>query len=170
MSKSTDDPAAIPYHLHPESLHEWIDIGRHLAERAHEGQTRRGGAPYLTHPAAVAASVPSFLKPIAWLHDACEDSPLTATNLTEAGLPKYVVDAVVALSRLPGEGYNMYLARVLRNPLASAVKCADIAHNLSENPNPTTRDQYLSALPKLVTVATSAWPEIASTLTIPAAD
>ncbi len=167
MTNARIDAPETPGDRQSESLLEWIDISRRIAQKAHEGQIRRGGAAYFTHPAAVAAAVPPFLQPIAWLHDACEDSPLTAADLTAAGLPQYVTEAVIDLSRLPGEDYESYLARVHRNPLAAAVKCADIAHNLSESPNPASRDKYLRALPRLLTVASPVWPEIASALKIP---
>ena len=148
-------------------MDELIKIAERLSAGAHEGQFRRGGAPYLTHPAAVAESVPERLRPIAWLHDACEDSHLTPDDLREAGLPEYVVAAVSALSKGPGEDYDTYMGRVLMNPDASAVKCADIAHNLTEDPRPTSRAKYLRAIPSLLAVAESVWPEVAGSLRLP---
>lgn len=145
----------------------WIALAARLASHAHEGQFRRGGAPYLTHPAAVAASLPPELQPIAWLHDACEDSPLTLDELRAVGLPEYVVTAVAAISKAEGEDYEAYLERVLANPHAAAVKCADIAHNLSENPKPASREKYLRALPRLLPVAATVWPEVAQVLHFP---
>jgi (p)ppGpp synthase/HD superfamily hydrolase len=149
------------------SVNAWLATARGLATQAHEGQQRRGGTPYLTHPASVAAAVPPFLQPIAWLHDACEDSPLTLEDLRVAGLPDYVVAAVAAISKMDGEDYEAYLARVLANPHAAAVKCADIAHNLSENPKPASREKYLRALPRLLPVAATVWPEVAKVLALP---
>ncbi len=148
----------------PDSLRRWNATAEGLAVRAHAGQFRRDGAPYLTHPAAVAAAVPPFLAPIAWLHDACEDSSLTLDDLRAAGLPDPLVAAVAAISKAPGEDYDDYLQRVLANPYAAAVKCADIAHNLSGHPKPASQEKYLRALPKLLPVAATVWPEVATAL------
>lgn len=65
------------------------------------------------------------------LHDVIEDTSVTADDLTACGCPTAVVDAVVALSHLPGEPQDVYLRRVAANPLALTVKRADIADNLS---------------------------------------
>lgn len=157
-----------PASPNPVLLPGWICTAEALAARAHAGQMRQGGALYLTHPAAVAATVPAFLRPIAWLHDACEDSPLTLDDLRSAGLPDFVVEAVGAISKGESEDYDVYLERVLANPHAAAVKCADIAHNLSENPRPASRDKYLRALPRLLPVAATVWPEVATVLSLPA--
>lgn len=153
-----------PASTNPALLAGWISTAAALAARAHAGQTRRGGTPYLEHPAAVAAQVPPPLQPVAWLHDACEDSDLTPQDLREAGLPEYVVTAVEAISKGPGEAYEVYLERVLANPQAAAVKCADIAHNLSSQPKPESRAKYLRALPRLLPVASLAWPEVRAVL------
>lgn len=153
-----------PASLNPALLAGWISTAEALAARAHAGQTRRGGTPYLEHPAAVAAQVPPALRPIAWLHDACEDSDLTPDDLRAAGLPDSVVAAVEAISKGPGEAYEVYLERVLANPQAAAVKCADIAHNLGSQPKPESRAKYLRALPRLLPVASVAWPEVRTVL------
>ena len=153
-----------PASLNPALLAGWISTAKSLAARAHAGQTRRGGTPYLEHPAAVAAQVPPALQPIAWLHDVCEDSELTPQDLRAAGLPEYVVLAVEAVTKQPDEAYEVYLERVLANPPAAAVKCADIAHNLGSQPKPESRARYLRALPRLLPVASVAWPEVRTEL------
>ena len=150
--------------MNPDSLAEWIEISRDIAARAHAGQTRRDGVPYLTHPAAVAASVPPILRPIAWLHDVCEDSDLTLDDLRSAGLPEDVVAAVGAITKREGEAYEVYLDRVVANPQAAAVKCADIAHNLGSQPKPASRAKYLRALPRLLPAAEIVWPEVRASL------
>lgn len=157
---SADRHMTTPALLNPALVAGWIATAKSLAARAHAGQTRRDGTPYLEHPAAVAAQVPPALQPIAWLHDVCEDSDLTPKDLRAAGLPEYVVLAVEAVTKQPGEGYEVYLERVLANPQAAAVKCADIAHNLGSQPKPESRAKYLRALPRLLPVASEAWPEV----------
>ncbi len=146
--------------MNPDSLAEWIETARDIASRAHAGQTRRDGLPYLTHPAAVASSVPPILQPIAWLHDVCEDSDVTPEDLRHDGLPEYVVVAVEAVTKREGEEYEVYLDRVVANPQAAAVKCADIAHNLGSQPKPSSRAKYLLALPRLLPAAEVVWPDV----------
>ena len=161
---STHRLMTTPASLNPDLLDGWISTAQALAARAHAGQTRRGGTPYLEHPAAVAAKVPPVLRPIAWLHDVCEDSDLTPEDLRAAGLPEYVVLAVEAITKQSDEAYESYLERVLANPEAAAVKCADIDHNLGSQPKPESRAKYLRALPRLLPVASVAWPEVRTAL------
>lgn len=153
--------------MNSDPLAEWIEIAKDIAARAHAGQTRRDGVPYLTHPAAVAASVPTVLQPIAWLHDVCEDSDITLDDLRRAGLPEQVVEAVGAITKREGEDYEAYLDRVVANPQAAAVKCADIAHNLGSQPKPASRAKYLLALPRLLPAAEVVWPEVRAVLNFP---
>ena len=70
------------------------------------------------------------LKEIAWLHDILEDTKTKAEDLLKAGISPWVVVAVVALTKLPGEDYTAYLRRVKENPAAREVKIRDILHNL----------------------------------------
>jgi (p)ppGpp synthase/HD superfamily hydrolase len=103
-----------------------------LATSAHDGQVDKSGRPYIGHPLRVMASVEGeHAQMAAVLHDVIEDTTVTAEDLTARGCPSDVVDAVVALSHLPGEPQEDYLRRVAANPLALLVKRADIADNLS---------------------------------------
>lgn len=103
-----------------------------IATSAHDGQVDKSGRPYIGHPLRVMASVEGeHAQMAAVLHDVVEDTPVTADDLLAHGCPAEVVDAVVALSHLPGEPQEDYLRRVAGNPLALTVKRADIADNLS---------------------------------------
>ncbi len=103
-----------------------------LATAAHDGQVDKSGRPYIGHPLRVMASVTGeHAQMAAVLHDVIEDTPVTASDLLAQGCPAVVVDAVVALSHLPGEPQEDYLRRVSADPLALTVKRADIADNLS---------------------------------------
>lgn len=103
-----------------------------LATSAHDGQVDKSDRPYIGHPLRVMASVEGeHAQMAAVLHDVIEDTSVTAEDLTARGCPSDVVDAVVALSHLPGEPQEDYLRRVAANPLALLVKRADIADNLS---------------------------------------
>jgi (p)ppGpp synthase/HD superfamily hydrolase len=124
----------------------WIADAQAIATQAHQGQLRKGGEPYITHPAAVAAAVPDEFKPIAWLHDVVEDTPVRLADLRSAGLPPYVVDAVAVLTKSEGGDYDAYLQRVLANDHARRVKIADIRHNLSGLPSEKNRAKYTRAL------------------------
>ena len=110
------------------TLDDAINIARH----AHAGQVDKSGRPYIGHPLRVMASVEGeHARMAAVLHDVIEDTTVTAHALLAAGCPSVVVDAVVALSKVPGEAQESYLARVAANPLALVVKHADIADNMS---------------------------------------
>ncbi|HHY67315.1 MAG TPA: HD domain-containing protein [Alicyclobacillus sp.] len=131
-----------------------------IAEQAHAGQTDKGGRPYIEHPLAVADMVDGCKeKIVALLHDVCEDSGITPEDLRDAGFDDDVIAAVRAITKMKGERYNTYLARVAANPIARAVKIADLRHNcdLSRIPNPGPKDfarvkRYEAAIRTLLTV------------------
>lgn len=114
-----------------------------VAANAHKGQTDKGGQPYILHPIRVMFGCKSLEeKTVAMLHDALEDTPLTAADLTDAGFPSEVVEAVVCLTKEEGEEYDTYIERVCMNRLAALVKLADLSDNmdLKRLPEPTERD------------------------------
>ena len=115
-----------------------------LATVAHHGQKDKSGVAYIDHPIAVAAMMTTAEeKMVAFMHDVLEDTPVTAEYLALAGFSEVVVEAVVALTRLPNEG-DEYYARVKANPLALEVKLADVEHNVSRIKNlmdPALRDR-----------------------------
>ena len=125
---------------------------RGIAIIAHEGQFRKmgedKGKPYIIHPDRVAAKFQNsdILAAIGQLHDVIEDSTMTAEGLQEMGIPGCVVDAVVALSKIPGENYLDFILRVMRNPLARQVKIADIEDNLEGLDDGSRKDKYRLAL------------------------
>ena len=105
-------------------------IARSIATDAHEGQVDKAGRPYIEHPKRVVDRLTSpEARSAAWLHDTVEDTEVTADDLSAAGLPDSVVEAVVVLSRRSGEDRNDYYQRVRTNPLALEVKLADVADN-----------------------------------------
>lgn len=105
-----------------------------IATKAHEGQQREDGKPYITHPCAVSKLVYSYKqKAVAWLHDVLEDcSFVTKDDLLQAGVPADVVECVELLTKKPNENYTEYLERVGRDEDATQVKIADVLHNLSD--------------------------------------
>ncbi|OLR95377.1 HD domain-containing protein [Actinokineospora bangkokensis] len=103
-----------------------------IAREAHAGQVDKSGRPYIGHPLRVMAAVDGeHRKMAAVLHDVVEDTPVTPADLLAAGCPPPVVAAVEAVSKRPGEAQADYLARVRADPIALAVKRADIADNSS---------------------------------------
>jgi (p)ppGpp synthase/HD superfamily hydrolase len=104
-----------------------------IARQAHQGQVDKAGKPYIGHPMRVMRSVTgTHEKMTAVLHDVVEDTDVTAADLVAAGCPPEVIEAVVAITKVPGEPQEKYLARVAANPIALAVKLADIADNSSD--------------------------------------
>ena len=110
---------------------ELVATARRLAAHHHAGQVDKAGQPYIGHIERVADRV-SHLEPevvaAAWLHDIIEDTPVTEADLAAAGIPAVVIEAVVLLTKTGGP-LDTYYARIRENPLALAVKLADIADN-----------------------------------------
>jgi (p)ppGpp synthase/HD superfamily hydrolase len=103
-----------------------------IAVQAHSGQTDKQGKPYILHPLAVASQLDSLeLKTIALLHDTIEDSWVSKEFLLENGIPEELVEVIALLTRPKDMTYEDYLRRVKTNPMALAVKKADLAHNTS---------------------------------------
>lgn len=108
----------------------YVDVADRIAEAAHAGQFDQAGAPYIGHPRRVAATVHGDeATAVALLHDVLEDTEVTPDDLAAAGIPREVIDAVIAITHLPNEPYDHYLARVAANPLATIVKYADMNDN-----------------------------------------
>lgn len=90
------------------------------------------GIPYRFHINRVAANfdMGSTLSAIAYLHDILEDChEWNAQRLSEQFNP-VVVNAVVALTKIKGEDYTVYLNRVAQNENATKVKIADLRDNM----------------------------------------
>lgn len=141
-----------------------VALARGVATIAHKGQLDKAGAPYLTHAARVAAHFDPVEHPIehcaAWLHDVVEDTALTAQDLMDAGIHSAVIEIVTLLTRDPRVPPRRYYLQLAENPLALAVKEADILDNIDPNRtrhlDPATRsrlaDKYDQALRTLASV------------------
>lgn len=111
----------------------------------HSGQVDKGGNPYVLHPMRVMlAGDTDDERMVGALHDVIEDSRgvWTAARLRAEGFSARVVDAVVSVTRLPGESYGDFIRRAATDPIGRKVKVRDIDDNsdLSRIPNPTQRD------------------------------
>ena len=119
-----------------------IELARALAAFAHAGQTDKAGKRYVNHPIAVSEKVSSPEEKItALLHDVLEDTPIRPETIADLFGEEILAD-IQAVTRLEGEDYMDFVARAKRNPVARAVKLADLEHNLdlSRIPNPTSED------------------------------
>lgn len=102
-----------------------------LAAEMHIGQKDKSGEPYIYHPLSVMMKIKGeTAKVVAILHDIIEDTDVTLEDLKESGYPEEVVEAIKAITKIPGESYMGYLIRVKANEIALKVKIADIEHNI----------------------------------------
>lgn len=100
-----------------------------LAYNAHHGQLDHGGQPYIFHPYHLAEQMEDeFTVCAALLHDVVEDTSVTLSDLA-ALFPKEIVDAVALLTHDDAVPYFDYVAAIRTNPIARAVKRADLMHN-----------------------------------------
>jgi (p)ppGpp synthase/HD superfamily hydrolase len=136
-----------------------IELAKAIASMAHQGQFRKGGEePYIIHPARVAKRVleefgnnfadAEFFVAVAWLHDSIEDSggKVTSDWLLYIGVDQSIVDGVVAITKVDGEDYEKYLARVKANKYARTVKIQDMLDNLSDSPSQRQIVKYAKGL------------------------
>jgi len=120
-----------------------LDRAIQIAAKAHAGQVDKAGQPYILHPIRVMLSVRSPLERLAAiLHDVVEDTDLSFDDLAAEGFPKEVIEAVRALTKQPGEARIEAALRAAQNPIACAVKLADVADNMdiSRITQPTEKD------------------------------
>lgn len=118
---------------------ELVATARHLAGHHHDGQVDKAGHPYVGHVIRVSELVvPQEAEFIAsaLLHDILEDTAASEGALAAAGIPVAVIEAVVVLTKTAGP-LDDYYARVRANPIALAVKLADVADN--SDPSRLTR-------------------------------
>jgi GTP pyrophosphokinase len=129
----------------PDGDDEVIVEAARMALRAHEGQFRRSGEPYITHPVAVATIVAELgldeqTVAAALLHDAVEDTGLTleAIGTSFGDDVARVVDGVTKLDRLQFNSKEAQQAATIRKMLVAMaedwrvllIKLADRLHNM----------------------------------------
>jgi (p)ppGpp synthase/HD superfamily hydrolase len=103
-----------------------------LATNAHAGQFDKGGMPYILHTLKVFHYLKSDdeeLQCIAIGHDTVEDTDVTFVQLREVGMSERVVEGIRCLTKMPGETYEEYKAKVFANVDAMKVKLCDLRHN-----------------------------------------
>lgn len=127
-----------------------------IARKAHEGQKRRDGSDYITHPERVAKmfSNNELLACLAWLHDVIEDTDETAQSLVNQGVSTVTVSAVVMLTKLPEtmQTYEQYIKNIRSLGGVARVKVADMVDNLCDNPTDKQKAKYRKAMAILLPV------------------
>ena len=123
-----------------------LSLAVEVAKKYHEGMTDRAGKPYLFHLTSVSNSVLPLGEDYAvvgMLHDTLEDTKMTKESLISM-FGRDIADAVSLLTHDPGIPYLDYVRNVKNsgNPLAIAVKKADLRNNmdLTRLPNVTDKD------------------------------
>jgi GTP diphosphokinase / guanosine-3',5'-bis(diphosphate) 3'-diphosphatase len=124
---------------------EQVWVAYRYAAAAHEGQTRRTGEPYISHPVAVACilaklhmDLPTLLA--ALLHDVVEDTGVAIAEISEK-FGKQVADLVEGLTKLDkiefqsvtqaqAENFRKMLLAMSQDVRVILVKLADRLHNM----------------------------------------
>ena len=110
-----------------------------LCFAAHASQLDKGGVPYVFHPFHVAEQMEDELSTVvALLHDVVEDTDYTMEDLAQMGFPERALSALKLLTHDKRVPYLDYVAAIRHDPIARAVKLADLRHNsgLSRLSNP----------------------------------
>jgi GTP diphosphokinase / guanosine-3',5'-bis(diphosphate) 3'-diphosphatase len=131
-------------YLKPEDIAQVWEAYRYSAA-AHEGQIRRSGEPYITHPVSVACilaelhlDTPTLLA--ALLHDVVEDTGITKQEISDK-FGKQVAELVDGLSKLDkiefqsamqaqAENFRKMLLAMSQDVRVILVKLADRLHNM----------------------------------------
>lgn len=110
---------------------------KEFAYKAHEGQKRKGGLPYITHPEGVVRILQEYgvsddtVLSIAWVHDILEDTDTKYEDL-EKEFGKDVANRVYLLTRnVDREEYKLRIKS--SDLITKIIKIADTLHNV-QNP------------------------------------
>lgn len=127
---------------HPKADIELMRRAYAVAERCHQGQLRKSGEPYITHPVAVAQiladlGVSATVVAGALLHDTVEDTDYTVEQLTADFGEKIavLVDGVTKLDKLKygeaaqAETVRKMIVAMTKDIRVLVIKLADRLHN-----------------------------------------
>jgi GTP pyrophosphokinase len=122
-----------------------VESAYHFSQTAHEGQFRKSGEPYISHPLAVANilaqwHLDSQALTAAMLHDVVEDTSVTKTEISRK-FGKPVADLVDGVSKLDkiefetqekaqAENFRKMLLAMARDVRVILIKLADRLHNM----------------------------------------
>lgn len=97
---------------------------------AHKEQLDKSGLPYVFHPFHLAEQMQTEeTTVVALLHDVMEDTEYTADDLAKMGFDGEILKALLLLTHEDSVDYMDYVAKIKTNPIARAVKLADLNHN-----------------------------------------
>ena len=125
-----------------------------LCFEAHKNQTDKSGLPYVFHPFHLAEQMTDETTTIvALLHDVAEDSDYSLQDIEAMGFPQEVITAISLLTHDKSVPYMDYVALIKLNPVAKAVKLADLKHNsdlsrldVVDEKALARREKYLTAI------------------------
>ena len=101
-----------------------------LCFEAHKDQVDKSGIPYVFHPLHLAEQMKDEDTTIvALLHDVIEDTDYTFADLEAMGFEEKIIEALKLMTHEEGVPYMDYVAKIKENPIAKAVKLADLQHN-----------------------------------------
>lgn len=101
-----------------------------LSFESHKNQVDKSGMPYVYHPFHLAEQmVTEETTVVALLHDVVEDAGVTIKELQRMGFDTQVTDAIALMTHDKAVPYLEYVTKIRKNPIARAVKAADLSHN-----------------------------------------
>ena len=120
-----------------------------IAAAAHAGQEDKSGWPYILHPVHLAEQMTTEdTCVVALLHDVVEDTEVTMEDLEKEGFTEAQLEAVRLMTHDEDVPYLDYVRALAKNPIARAVKCADLHHNLDMHRMLMDRDFYETGFPE----------------------
>jgi len=143
--KTLDELLARIKSYYPQADLKFIEKAYEFSEKAHEGQIRRSGEPYISHPLSVAgilASLKMDVETIATglLHDTVEDTHATLEDIQREFGPQVaqLVDGVTKISQIKfrnslekqGENIRKMIVAMGKDVRVVLVKLADRLHNM----------------------------------------
>lgn len=105
-----------------------------LVHETHNSQLDKGGKPYVLHPLTVALTLVSqgydnntIITGL--FHDVVEDNHYSIEDLHQMRYSQEVLDALMLLTHDKSTDDMEYVEKAKTNPIAKAVKMADLLHN-----------------------------------------
>ena len=132
--------------------HKLLARAIEIAVKAHAGQQRWNGEPFILHPMRVMLKMTTVdEKIVAILHDVVEDTDVTMADLAISGFNDYnalILFAVKKLTHTKAFSYMQYIINLSVSDLAAEVKIADLEDNMDITPLPSAEHIKLGLLQK----------------------
>lgn len=143
--ETIDELCQIVLHYNPKASCERLKEIYAYSEAAHEGQIRRSGEPYISHPLGVAAILAHLRLDVdtiatGLLHDTVEDTEATLDDITAkfGASVAHLVDGVTKISQMrfrhthekQGENIRKMIVAMGKDVRVVLVKLADRLHNM----------------------------------------